>query len=86
MLDINLIRTDAEKVKRALLKRMGTVDLDPILTLDRRRRGIIAERDALKMRQNAFSAGIASTEKDAKQAMLAEMKEAGEVTCKGRGP
>ncbi|HBT82281.1 MAG TPA: serine--tRNA ligase, partial [Desulfuromonas sp.] len=47
MLDINLIRTDAEKVRRALLKRLDSVDLEPVLALDRKRRDLIVEADGL---------------------------------------
>lgn len=75
MLDINLIRTDSEKVKQALLKRLDSVDLDTILALDRRRRDLIVESDDLKMRKNSFSSGIRKTDKDTQQAQFAEMKE-----------
>ena len=75
MLDINRIRTDAAKVKQALLKRLDSVDLDPILAIDRKRRALIAERDSLKMRQNSASAGINNVAKEARQALFAEMKE-----------
>ena len=75
MLDINLIRTDAKKVKEALLKRMDSVDLEPVLALDRRRREIIVEADALKMKKNAASAGVKQLAPAAQQAVFAEMKE-----------
>ncbi len=75
MLDINLIRTDAEKVRAALLKRLGSVDLGPILTLDRKRRDLLVEGDALKMKKNAASAGVKKLDKDAQQAVFAGMKE-----------
>ena len=75
MLDINLIRADAEKVKRALLKRLDSVDLEPVLAIDRRRREVIVEADALKMRKNAASAGVKKLDAAAQQAVFAEMKE-----------
>ncbi len=75
MLDINLIRSDAERVKQALLKRIDSVCLDEILALDRKRRDLIVESDNLKMRKNSFSAGINKTDKDGQQALFAEMKE-----------
>jgi seryl-tRNA synthetase len=75
MLDINLIRTDAEKVERALLKRLDSVDLEPILALDRKRRDLIVESDALKMKKNAASAGVKKLDQAAQQAVFAEMKE-----------
>lgn len=75
MLDINLIRTDAVKVKRALLKRLDSVDLEPVLALDRKRRELIVEADGLKMKKNAASAGVKKLDAAAQQAVFAEMKE-----------
>ena len=75
MLDINLIRTDAEKVKQALLKRLDSVNLDGILELDRKRREIIVASDSLKMRKNSVSAGVKKQDKEAQQVLFAEMKE-----------
>ena len=75
MLDINLIRTETEKVKQALLKRLDSVDLQPILDLDRKRRDLIVEADSLKMRKNAVSASVKSKTKEEQQVLFAEMKE-----------
>jgi len=75
MLDINLIRTDAEKVKRALLKRLDSVDLAPILELDRKRRELLAAGDNLKMRKNTVSAGVKNQDREAQKTLFAEMKE-----------
>ncbi len=75
MLDINLIRTSPEKVKQALLKRLDSVDLDAILDLDRKRRELIVESDALKMRKNTVSSTVQKQPKEAQQALFAEMKE-----------
>ncbi len=75
MLDINLIRTEPEKVRAALLKKLDSVDLGPILELDRRRRELLTEGDALKMKKNAASAGVKRLPKEEQQAVFAEMKE-----------
>lgn len=75
MLDINLIRTNPDKVRQALLKRLDAVDLEPVLALDRRRRELIVEADGLKMKKNAASAGVKQLAKEAQQAVFAEMKE-----------
>ncbi len=75
MLDINLIRTDPGKVRAALLKKLDSVDLGPILELDRRRRELLTEGDALKMKKNAASAGVKKLPKEEQQAVFAEMKE-----------
>jgi len=75
MLDINLIRTNPDKVRQALLKRLDAVDLEPVLALDRKRRELIVEADALKMKKNAASASVKQLAKEAQQAVFAEMKE-----------
>ena len=75
MLDINLIRTDAEKVRQALLKRLDAVDLSPVLELDKKRRALLVEAEALKAKKNAASAGVKKLDAAAQQAVFAEMKE-----------
>jgi seryl-tRNA synthetase len=75
MLDINLIRTNPDKVRQALLKRLDAVDLEPVLALDRKRRELIVEADALKMKKNAASASVKQLAKEAQQAVFTEMKE-----------
>lgn len=77
MLDINLIRTDAEKVRQALLKRMDAVDLSPVLELDKRRRALLVEAETLKAKKNAASAGVKKLPPAGQQAVFAEMKEIG---------
>lgn len=77
MLDINLIRTDAEKVRQALLKRLDAVDLSTVLELDKRRRALLVEAEALKARKNAASAGVKKLPPEGQQAVFAEMKEIG---------
>jgi seryl-tRNA synthetase len=74
MLDINLIRTEPEKVKQALLKKMDSVDLSPIIELDAKRRYLITEADTLKAKRNAGSAQLPKLPKDQKAELLAEMK------------
>jgi seryl-tRNA synthetase len=75
MLDINLIRTDTEKVRQALLKRLDSVNLDAILKLDRKRRELIVESDNLKTRKNSVSAGVKKQDNAEQQALFAEMRE-----------
>jgi seryl-tRNA synthetase len=75
MLDINLIRTDAEKVRQALLKRLDAVDLSPVTELDKKRRALLVEAEALKAKKNAASANVKKLEPAAQQAVFAEMKE-----------
>ena len=55
MLDITLIRTDADKVKRGIARKGLTADIDGVLKLDEKRRALIAERDDLRNRRNTLS-------------------------------
>jgi seryl-tRNA synthetase len=76
MLDLNLIREDSEKVRRALLKRMPKVDFTELLVWDRRRRDLIAQSDDLKARRNQVSTAIPRLKKEGRDvsALLSEMK------------
>lgn len=68
MLDINLIRKDPEKVKKALLKRMDDVDFTELLQWDEKRRDIIVESEQLKANRNTVSQEIARLKKEGKDA------------------
>jgi seryl-tRNA synthetase len=48
MLDINLIRNDAEKVKRAIASKNDKIDIDSLLELDARRRGLLIDCEQLR--------------------------------------
>jgi seryl-tRNA synthetase len=52
MLDIELIRSNPEFVRTALLKRMDDVDLDPILEADALRRKLTTEVDTTRSERN----------------------------------
>lgn len=82
MLDIKLIRTDADKVKAGLRKREKDFDsvIDQILELDEQRRKMIAELDAKKAEQNAVSKKIPALKKAGEDvsAVMAEMKQLSE--------
>ena len=52
MLDIELIRSDPEFVRAALLKRVDDVDLGPILAADALRRKLATEVDAVRSERN----------------------------------
>ncbi|PID56679.1 serine--tRNA ligase [candidate division KSB3 bacterium] len=64
MLDIKLIRDNAEELRQKLLKRMDEVDFTEVLALDTARREIIQEVEALKARRNAASAKIPALKKE----------------------
>lgn len=55
MLDIKTIRSRESEVRRALEQRGAQLDLDGILELDRRRRALLIEEEALRNRRNVVS-------------------------------
>ena len=77
MLDIKLIRTEPEKVKRALARRKENVDIDALLALDTKKRETLFEVEQLKSKQNDVSKKIPAMKKAGEDttAVFAEMKE-----------
>jgi len=81
MLDIKLIRSEPEKVQRALQRRGKDISLEPILQADARRRALLVEAEALKAKLNASSAEIGKKKKageEAPAALLEEMRQLGD--------
>jgi seryl-tRNA synthetase len=77
MLDIKLIRSNPEKVKKALKKRKEEINIKEILTLDEKRRELLLEVGTLKEKRNTVSEEIGKLKrekKDAQEKILA-MKE-----------
>ena len=80
MLDINLIRSDPEAVKRGLARKGESVDVDALLTIDQNRRALTTQRDELRNQRNAISkevGRIKAARGDADQ-LMAEAKAVGE--------
>lgn len=78
MLDIKRIREDFENVKAAVERRgKGSFGIDEVLSLDKKRREILSEVEALKSKQNAASKEVPKLKKEGKDttALFAEMKE-----------
>lgn len=77
MLDIRAIRQDPDILVKALEKRHSKIDLSEFLELDKKRRGLIAETEALKSKQNAASKLIPGYKKEGKDisGLMSEMKE-----------
>ncbi len=63
MLDIKLFRENPEIVREALRKRNSSLDIEPIINLDRTRRELLYECEQLKAEQNRVSAEIAAKKK-----------------------
>ena len=76
MLDVKVIRADAESVKKALAKRHKEYDIDGFLALDKERRALIGEVEELKNKQNRDSKEVPKLKKEGKDAtpLLEEMK------------
>ncbi|MBR5507174.1 MAG: serine--tRNA ligase [Clostridia bacterium] len=76
MLDIKLIRTETERVKKALARRKENIDIDGLLALDTKRRELLFEVEQLKSKQNEVSKQIPALKKEGKDVapIFEEMK------------
>jgi seryl-tRNA synthetase len=76
MLDIKAIRQDPELLIKALEKRHSKIDMTEFLELDKKRRGLLAESEMLKSKQNEASRLIPGYKKEGKDisGLMAEMK------------
>lgn len=59
MLDINVIRKDPEKIKKACSDKQINVDINKLLNLDKQKRKLINKIEELRAEQNKFSKQIA---------------------------
>ncbi|MUM76577.1 serine--tRNA ligase [Pseudodesulfovibrio sp. F-1] len=80
MLDLKLMQKNPDLVRESLKKRGAKVDVDEFLTLDERRKALIAEGEALKAERNAAGPEIARRKKAGEDAgtLLARMGEISE--------
>lgn len=76
MLDIKVIRTETERVKKALSRRKEVVDIDALLALDNERREALFEVEKKKSAQNEESKRIPVLKKEGKDvsALFEDMK------------
>ena len=76
MLDIKVIRTETERVKKALARRKEVVDIDALLALDNERREALFEVEKKKNEQNEESKKIPVLKKEGKDvsALFEDMK------------
>ncbi len=77
MLDIKLLRSDLDGVKKTLATRSGSYNLDEFTMLDVKRRELLQEVEQLKNKQNIVSKQVPAMKKEGKDvtAVFAEMKE-----------
>jgi seryl-tRNA synthetase len=78
MLDIKFLRDNTEAVKTAIARKKFAVDWEAILSLDARRRSLIAQAEQAKAAQNAASKEMASAPKGTPEFLskVAGLKEA----------
>lgn len=76
MIDLKLIRTETEKVKKSLSRRKEVVDIDGLLELDSKRRELTYEVEQKKAQQNSVSKQIPALKKAGEDttAIFEEMK------------
>ncbi|MGN1097376.1 MAG: serine--tRNA ligase, partial [Clostridia bacterium] len=76
MLDMKVIRGETERVKAALARRKEDIDIDGVIALDDKRRGILYEVESLKAKQNETSKKIPVMKKAGEDVtpVFAEMK------------
>lgn len=55
MLDINFIRENTDKVKKAVIDKNLTVDIDQLLELDKKKRELVSEIETLRAQRNVIS-------------------------------
>ena len=80
MLDVKFVVENADLVKAAMKTRSGEYDVDIVLELDRQRREILKEVEALKAERNRESAQVAALKREKKDAseIIARMKDVGD--------
>src|SRR5512146_529089 len=76
MLDIELIRSDPEFVRTALLKRVDDVDLDPILEADALRRKLTSEVDTARAERNRTAKEIGKLKSSGADSTVAQREAA----------
>lgn len=80
MLDIRMVRSNPEEVKRRLARRNKEFRIDELITLDEERRSLLVQVEELKSKKNKVSEEVAKL-KRAKQdaeSLIAEMKAVGD--------
>ena len=84
MLDIKFVRDNPEKVQEALKNRGNAMTLDGFLALEKERRDILGEVEALKSKRNKVSQQISMMKKNKENAddLVLEMRKVGEDISK----
>jgi seryl-tRNA synthetase len=79
MLSAQFIRVNVDRVKRDILLRNTTADIDRILELDDQRKALLPEVEVLRAERNAVSKQIGQMkDKGEREAKIAQMREVGD--------
>ena len=84
MLDIKFVRDNTELVQQALINRGTNLDLNEFLELEKKRREVLADAEALKSKRNTVSQQISVMKKNKENAdtLILEMRSVGEDIAK----
>ena len=72
MLDISFIRQNADAVKAAIKNKGFALDLDELLTVDKRRREVITDLEQKRARKNQIAASIPKATKEERPVLIDE--------------
>ncbi len=88
MLDVKLLREDLATTKERMATRGTAIDWDEFMSLDRERRGALANIERLKEKKNRLSAEIGKLKKSGggAAALMKEVEEVSEAIRSGEGP
>lgn len=84
MLDIKFVRENPEKVEQCLKNRGSSMNLDEFLMVEKQRRSLLAEVEALKNRRNNVSGEVSRRKKNGENAddLILEMRSVGDSISK----
>src|SRR3989338_5178481 len=75
MLDIGFIRDNPDLIKEAVRKKRADIDVDNLLGLDEKRRGLIKETDTFRAQQNTASEKISHMAGEEREEAIVAMRE-----------
>ncbi len=74
MLDIKFIRENADAIKAGAKKKHLEVDIDKLIAVDEKRRGLLTEVETMRAKQNVVSDQVVKAGVEEKAQLIAEMK------------
>lgn len=74
MLDLNFVRENPDKVKKAIEDKRLSLDLDAFLSLDEKRRALISQIDEMRRSQNEFNKKVVNLSGSEREKFISDMK------------